>query len=103
MHGSKDDDPAVLAIAGGVRLKIWAKPRASRSSVLGEKDGALVVALAAPPVDGAANEELLKLLARTFEVPRRAITLVSGQKGRHKRVEIAGLTLEGVAAAVNRS
>jgi uncharacterized protein len=98
-----DGDKAVVATERGVRLKIWAKPRASRSAVLGEKDGAIVVSLAAPPVDGAANDELVATLARAFEVSRRAVTLLAGATGRHKRVEIEGVTPETVAALLNRS
>lgn len=93
---------AVTATATGVCLTVWAKPRASRSQVLGEKDGAIVVALAAPPVDGAANAELIDTLARAFGVPRKAIRIAGGQNGRHKRVEIEGLDLAGVAAVLNR-
>jgi uncharacterized protein (TIGR00251 family) len=95
-------EAAVVATPSGVRLSIFAKPRASRSRVLGEKDGAVVVALAAPPVEGAANEELVETLARTFGVPRRAVKLLAGLTGRHKRVEIEGLTPEKVAAFLNQ-
>jgi uncharacterized protein len=103
VEASGREGPAVTQTPNGVRLKIWAKPRASRSQVLGEKDGAIVVALAAPPVDGAANAELLDTLVRALRVPRQAVTLVGGATGRHKRVEVAGLTVEGVAALLNRS
>jgi uncharacterized protein len=96
-------EAAVVATPNGVRLRVFAKPRASRSEVLGEKDGAVVVALAAPPVEGAANEELVATLARVFSVPRRSIKLLAGLTGRHKRVEIEGLTLQRVAVILNRS
>ena len=57
----------------------------------GLRDGALVVKLAAAPVDGAANDELIALLAKTLKIPRRDITLVSGERSRSKRIRIAGL------------
>ena len=57
----------------------------------GLRDGALLVRLAAAPVDGAANDELIALLAQTLRIPRRAITIVSGERSRTKRVRIAGI------------
>lgn len=66
-------------------------PKASRSEVVGEHDGALRVRIAAPPVDGAANDELIRMLAKTFKVPRSAIQIVSGHSGRRKQVRIDGL------------
>jgi uncharacterized protein (TIGR00251 family) len=71
----------------GVRVM----PRARRSAVDGERGGAILVRLAAPPVDGAANDALVTFLAGALGVPRRQVTIVSGGKSRHKRVEVAGL------------
>lgn len=67
-------------------------PRASRSEIVGEHNGALRVRLAAPPVDGAANEELIHVLAKSFKVPRSAVTIVSGHTGRLKQVSIEGVS-----------
>ena len=67
-------------------LSVRVKPRASKSRVLGVKDGVLEVAVAAPPVDGAANAELLATLARHYDVPKSSLAIVSGETGRHKRV-----------------
>ena len=71
-------------------------PRASRTEVVGEHDGALRVRLAAPPVDGAANDELIRLLAKIFEVSRTAVTIVSGHSSRLKQVSIEGVTQQKV-------
>ena len=54
--------------------------------------------MSAPPVEGAANEALLELVARALDLPRRAVTLVSGEHGRAKRLRIEGLTLDDVRA-----
>ena len=62
------------------------------------REGALEVRVGAPPVEGAANDALVELLARELELPRRAVTLVSGEHGRSKRVRIEGLTLAEVRA-----
>jgi uncharacterized protein len=66
-------------------------PRAPRSRVDGERGGAILIRLAAPPVDGAANDALVAFLADTLRVPRRDVTIVSGEKSRDKRVQIVGL------------
>ena len=65
-------------------------PRASQSRVAGEHDGALRVRVAAPPVEGAANEELIRTLARSFDVPLRFVRIISGQTAKLKRVHVEG-------------
>jgi uncharacterized protein (TIGR00251 family) len=82
----------------GVVIRVRAKPRASRSRIVAVNEGALDVAVAAPPVDGAANEELLRTLAEHFGIPRRRVTLLAGGSSRHKRVHLAGLTAADVLA-----
>jgi len=67
-------------------------PRAKKTEITGERDGALVVRVAAPPVEGAANEALIDLFSSRLRVPRRAIRIVSGEHGRLKRIAIAGFT-----------
>jgi uncharacterized protein (TIGR00251 family) len=75
-----------------VILTVRVMPRAPQSKIDGRRGGAVLVRLAAPPVDGAANDALIELLAREFHRPRRDITILSGETSRDKRVEIAGLT-----------
>ena len=67
-------------------------PRARKTEYGGERDGAFVIRLAAPPVDGAANDALVEFLSATLNVPRRAIRIVSGERGRRKRVAIDGIS-----------
>jgi uncharacterized protein (TIGR00251 family) len=69
-------------------LTVHVVPRASRTEIVGEHDGALRVRIAAPPVEGAANEELIRLLAKTYAVAKRNVTVVSGERSRIKRVRI---------------
>ena len=71
-------------------------PRAGRSEVAGLRDGAVVIRLAAAPVDGAANAELIDVLARALRVPKRDVTIVSGERSRNKRVRIAGMNASQV-------
>ena len=80
----------------GSELRIRAKPRAARSAVAGVRASGpegevLEVRLAAPPVDGAANTELLRLLSEALAIPRRDLRLARGASGRLKRVLIHGL------------
>jgi uncharacterized protein (TIGR00251 family) len=77
---------------GAVTFAVRVQPRASRSEVVGEVAGALKVRLAAPPVDGAANEELLRLLAKVFGVGRAQVEIVMGTRGRQKAVRVRGRT-----------
>lgn len=70
------------------------QPRASRSEILGELDGALKIRLAAPPVDGEANEELIRYLAKFFGVPRRQVCILSGQTSKNKVIRIDSMTVD---------
>lgn len=67
-------------------------PRASRSEVVGEHNGALKVKIASPPVDGAANAELTKLFAKQFGVSKTDIHIVSGETSKNKRIKINNLS-----------
>jgi len=85
------------ATSGGVRIAIQVQPRASRTELAGLHGEALKVRLAAPPVDGAANDALIRFLAETLGVPRAAVTITSGQGGRRKSVAVTGLSVAEVA------
>ena len=74
-------------------FKVQVVPRASRSEIVGEHNGALRVRIAAPPVDGAANEELIRTLARALKVPRRDVEIVSGHSSRIKEVSVKNAAL----------
>jgi uncharacterized protein len=74
----------------GLTFAVRIVPRASRSEIAGEHDGALRVRIAAPPVDGAANRELIKLLAKLLKLPQSAVEIVSGATSKNKIVRIQG-------------
>ena len=76
----------------GVLLAVRVIPRAATSQIAGTRADALLVRLSAPPVDGAANDELVRLLSDMLGVPRRNIEIVSGHRSRAKRVRITGVT-----------
>lgn len=88
------------ANAGGADLNdsitftIRVVPRASKSEIVGEVDGSLKVRISAPPVDGAANEEVIKVLAQVFGVAKSNVSIVSGKTSKTKRVRVVGATPE---------
>ncbi len=84
----------VAAVLGGVRLRLRIQPRASREEVAGVAGDAIRVRLSAPPVEGAANEALVRFLADRLDVSRSAVDLVSGQTSRNKLVEVHGVSVE---------
>jgi len=74
----------------GLTFAVRVVPRASRSELVGEQRGALRVRIAAPPVEGAANKELIKLLSKSFKLPKNAVQIISGLTSRNKIVRIKG-------------
>ncbi len=69
-------------------------PRASKSEIVGEHDGALKVRIASPPVDGVANGELIKVFAKFFDVSKSQVEIIGGQTSKTKQIKIAKLTAE---------
>jgi uncharacterized protein (TIGR00251 family) len=86
--------------AAGTTFAVRVVPRAGRTAIAGVRAEALLVRIAAAPVDGAANDVLIAFLADLFDRPKRDVTLVSGHTARDKRVAIAGLTEEAVSACL---
>lgn len=74
----------------GLLIRVVVVPRASRTAIAGEFDGALKIRLAAPPVNGAANKELIRHLSKKLGVPRSSISIRSGIASRRKTVLIEG-------------
>jgi uncharacterized protein (TIGR00251 family) len=79
-------------VPGAVELVVLVQPRASRTKVVGEHDGRLKIALAAPPVDGEANAALVEFLSDTLKVRKAEITLLDGDTSRRKRLSVRGVT-----------
>jgi uncharacterized protein (TIGR00251 family) len=71
-----------------MQKKVKVKPNSKQQKIVEEPDGSLTVHLKSPPVDGKANEELIKLLADKFDVPKSWITIKSGLASRQKLIEI---------------
>lgn len=100
-HGGPPHVIQLSATPAGVTLAVRVVPRAGRTSVTGTRGDALLVRLAAAPVDGAANEALVTYLASVFDRPKRDITIVSGHASRDKRIEIAGASVAQITARLS--
>ena len=86
--------------ADSVEFKVRVIPRASRTEIVGAIEGALKVRLKAPPVDGAANEELIKFLAKALRVSKTNIEIITGQTSKIKRLRVAGATVADLESIV---
>ena len=91
---SKENEPSVT-------LSIRIQPRASKNEIVRMEGGGLKIRLTAPPVDGAANEALVKFLARSLGVSKSQVEIVSGHTSRHKVIRIDGLSSEDVDRLLN--
>lgn len=79
---------------GRITFEVRVVPRAARTELAGEIGNAVKIRVASPPVDGAANAELIKFLAKMFGVAKSGVEIVSGQTSKTKRVQITGVTAE---------
>ena len=83
------------------RITVYVQPRAARTELAGLHDGQPKIRLAAPPVDGAANAELVAFIAQQLNIPKRSVRVVSGLSSRHKTVEIDGVSADSVTRALS--
>lgn len=89
----------------GARFDVRVAPRGSRTGIAGVRDGALLVRVTAPPVDGAATEAVVRLLAQALDLAPRDLAVVSGARARRKTIEVRGLdaaTLHARLSAILR-
>ncbi len=91
---------AIIPAGDGVLVRVHVQPRAARTEIVGRHGDAIKIRLKAPPVDGAANEELLRFLAERLGLPRSAVALARGATGRAKTVAVSGRTEQAVSAAM---
>ncbi|APG24289.1 MAG: DUF167 domain-containing protein [Syntrophotalea acetylenica] len=85
----------------GVLLDIHVQPRASRNELAGLQGDCLKLRLTSPPVEGAANKACREFIAKLLGVAKSRVTLVSGDKSRHKRLLIEGMTVEEVRSVLS--
>ena len=92
--------PWLKEIAGGVELAVLVQPRASRTKLVGEHDGRLKIALAAPPVDGEANAALIEFISDALGRRKSDVELLDGATSRRKRLAVRGVTLAAATLAL---
>lgn len=80
----------------GITIAFQVQPRASKTGIAGEQDGWLRLRVAAPPVDGAANSEIVAWLSKQLRVPKGDVEFLSGERGRKKVVLVHGVTMQQV-------
>ena len=73
-------------------FRVRVLPKSSKNEIVGEYEGALKVKIKSPPVDGAANAELVVRLAKFFDVPKSAVEIVKGQTSKTKQIKVSGVT-----------
>ena len=96
--------PAFLRVqADGVLLSVKLQPRASANAIGDALGGELRIKVTAPPVDAAANEALVKLLAQQLDCPRNRVELVRGHTSRHKTIKLHGLAAEAVLSRLGKA
>ena len=83
-------------------FKVQVVPRASRSEIVGEHNGALRLRIAAAPVDGAANEVLIRTLAMGFRVSRSAVQIIAGHGSKVKQLRVSGVGPEALEALLEQ-
>lgn len=90
----------VIEDGPNVSFNLRVVPRASKTEIVGEFEGAVKVRVSSPPVGGAANSELIKLFAKALGVGKDAVQIVSGHASRTKRIRITGVTAEQLRNAI---
>jgi hypothetical protein len=88
--------------AEGATFAVKVHPRAKRDGIAGELGEALKLTVAAPPVEGRANDACVRLLAQALGVPRSSVTVVAGGSGRQKLIRIAGMRAEELRTRLKR-
>jgi uncharacterized protein (TIGR00251 family) len=78
----------------GVQISLYVQPGASKSEIVGIHNGMLKIKIKSPPVDGKANEEVIRFLSEILTVPKKNVELIKGDKSREKKVFVHGLKLE---------
>ncbi|MFO0697215.1 MAG: DUF167 domain-containing protein [Polyangiales bacterium] len=84
------DELRLTETANGVVFDVRAVPRASRDAIAGVMDGAIKLAITAPPVDGEANAAIVAFFAKALRVPKSDVRLVRGERSKQKSVEVRG-------------
>ena len=81
-----------------IDIRVRVVPRSSRSEIVAFVEGILKIRIAAPPVDGAANAELVKVIAKAFGVSKSSVVILSGESSKTKRIRITGASKTAISS-----
>ncbi len=84
----------------GIRITVFAQPKAAKNEVIGPHNGAVKIKITAPPIEGRANEAIIEFLSELFKIPKRSIQLYRGGTSRNKIFELEGVTVEEARAVL---
>ncbi|GDY27054.1 DUF167 family protein YggU [Agarivorans sp. Toyoura001] len=85
--------PAISYDDVSLLLQVYVQPKASRDAIVGLHDEELKIAITAPPIDGKANQHLVKYLAKQCKVAKSQVSIIRGELGRHKTVSVSNPTI----------
>jgi uncharacterized protein (TIGR00251 family) len=88
---------------GTLLLTVYIQPRASRALLAGLHNGALKLSITAPPVEGKANRAVVKYISRLFNLPPKAVSIMSGHQSRTKRLTVKNISLTAAQDLLQRA
>jgi uncharacterized protein (TIGR00251 family) len=88
--------------AGAVTIRVRVQPRARRTEIVGELDGAIKLKIAAPPVEGKANEECRRYLAKLLKVSATSVEIIAGESSRDKVIRVSNMSARRILEALGR-
>ncbi|HLB59321.1 MAG TPA: DUF167 domain-containing protein [Bdellovibrionota bacterium] len=95
------DEGPIREIPGGVRLQLYIQPRSSQNQIAGLMEGRVKIKLTSPPVEGEANKACIAFLSSLLRIPKSKISIIHGERGKRKTVEIMGASRREVANVLN--
>jgi uncharacterized protein (TIGR00251 family) len=101
--GASDLGLFVRVRPGGVVFGVWVQPKAARDELVGVRDGDLWLRVTAPPIDGKANDACVRYLTDALGLPRGSLAMMGGQRARSKLIQVSGIEVGDLLAAVERA
>src|SRR5581483_269672 len=87
--------------AAGISFAVRVQPRAKRNAIIGEVGGALKLAVTAPPIDGRANQACIEFFVNLLDLPRSAVSILSGENNRTKVLRVSGISPETLRSKIS--
>lgn len=85
---------------GGVLLHLFVQPKSSKNQIIGQHNNELKIKITSPPVDGEANEAVIKFFSKILKIPKNQVELIKGESSRHKVIKLTGVSVETLTALI---